>query len=118
MLPTEYPKPADPLAVFAKDSRHLPPSADRAATAPGSIQLLVLIRSRRFLVRIGPVGRLDAEQMTHEEIEPLVLAVRAAWAVSGAGNVQKIEILVVFDQLIDHLHRGRGINVVIQFADD
>ena len=43
-----------------------------------------------------PVRRCDAEEMSGEEIEPLVLAVSPARPMAGTGDDEEIEILVVF----------------------
>jgi len=53
-----------------------------------------------------------------EEVVALVLAVGAAVRVTGAGDDQQIEILVVFDQLIDDLVGRRRVHVLIHLADD
>ena len=55
--------------------------------------------------------------MTREEVEALVLPVGAAIAVARARNDEQLEVLVVFDQLVDDLERRRGVDVLIHLAD-
>src|SRR4051794_13519917 len=62
--------------------------------------------------------RLFAQQRTHEEILQTSLAVRTPRdAVTRARHDGEFVILVRFDERVADLHRGRRIDVPVEFAD-
>ena len=63
--------------------------------------------------------RLDAKEVSDEVVFLAAAAVfRPGGSVTGAGDDEEVEVLVGFDEGVDDLHRGGGIDVGIEFADD
>ena len=63
--------------------------------------------------------RLDAEEVSDEVVFLAAAAVfRPGGSVAGARDDEEVEVFVGFDEGVDYLHRGGGIDVGIEFADD
>ena len=63
-----------------------------------------------------PFRWFHAHEFFYEEIETLVFSVAFAHAVPYARQDHQLEILVGFDEGIDHLHGGGRIHVVVHFS--
>lgn len=63
--------------------------------------------------------RLDAEEVSNEVVFLAAASVfRPGGSVAGARDDKEVEVFVGFDEGVDDLHRGGGIDVGIEFADD
>jgi hypothetical protein len=69
--------------------------------------------------RSGLASRFDAVQVAHKEILAAAIPVRGLrGSMPRTHHDQQVKILVGFDQRMDYLHRGCGIDVAIFLAYD
>ena len=69
-------------------------------------------------MKFAPSWRCDVEEMADEEVVALVLAVGFAHSVAGTGDDHEVEVLVGTCEGGRKLHGGRGIDIVVEFAND
>ena len=75
-------------------------------------------KARFCLFHLVPCGWFHTQQVLHEEVVAFVLTVGFAHGVVGTGDEDELEVLVGFDERVDHLVGRGGVNVVVHFAND
>src|SRR4051812_33316380 len=92
------------------------PATERMVPTP--VRFPITKRKRRTgYTRL--IARLDSQEIAREEVHPAAASVgRLGGAVAGSGDDQQVEILVGLHERVGDLHRARGIDVSVEFADD
>jgi hypothetical protein len=73
---------------------------------------------KRSSVLLVPIRGFHSQEVVDEEVFEFAMGIVAAGGVVAAGDYEEIEVLVGFDQGVDHLEGGGGVDVVVEFADD